>query len=98
MIVEGFTDEEKRFCKLMGDTVRSQIVTYLRRGEPIKIGSIICKINATGKTVSRNTINNHLTKLKKEGFIKFLKYNVEDIDVTGVKHPHWNHWIMVEDA
>tara|TARA_R110000787_G_scaffold117580_3_gene228281 strand:- start:2803 stop:3126 length:324 start_codon:yes stop_codon:yes gene_type:complete len=99
-LVEGFTDEEKRFCELMGNTIRSQIVTYLRRGDPIRIRDIICKINTTGKTASRNTLNNHLTELKKQGFIEFRPYNAEEayFSDTGLKHPHWNHWIMVEDA
>lgn len=74
---DKFTLAEIDFCKLFNESIRSRIVTRLLKYEELKITDFNLDDSRlkgyVNEKISRNAINNHLSKLRKDGFANYRK-------------------------
>ena len=72
-----FTDREINFCKLFKETIRSRIIVRLMNNIELRIDDFYLDDfrlrNYINEKISKIAINQNLTSLKKDGFVKYRR-------------------------
>lgn len=67
------SNKNKQLSSLFGNSIRSKIVTILLDGKEIKSSDINKRVNLFGEEYGLSIIQEHITELKKEGFIVYRR-------------------------